>query len=80
MLYLDQKVGGLKVWELMIAASIWSLLIGLIVWVLGKLLGFIGHNGALTAAVRQTGRALGAKDPTQYVEPVYQEAQEKNYI
>lgn len=80
MLYLDLKVGGLKVWELMIAASVWSLLIGLIVWVLGKLLGLIGRGGVLTKTVQETGRALGGRNPIQYVEPVYQEAREGNLL
>ena len=79
-LYLDKKVGDLKLWELYMGFVILQLLIGIVIAFIQGVFDLTGIRGALSQIVNQIGAVSGAQMPQRYLKPIAAEVREGKWL
>ena len=79
-LYLDKKVGDLKLWELYMGFVILQLLIGIVIAFIQGVFDLTGIRGALPQIVNQIGAVSGAQMPQRYLQPIAAEVKEGKWF
>lgn len=79
-LYLDRKVGDLRLWELYVGFVILQLLIGIVIAFIQGVFDLTGIKGALASLVDQVGAVSGAQMPERYLKPIAAEVKEGKWF
>ena len=79
-LYLDKKVGDLKLWELYMGFVILQLLIGIVIAFIQGVFDLTGIRGALSQIVKQLSVVMNVRKPEEYLGPIAGEIKEGKYL